>query len=35
MTLSKILSIVFLLGALGLGYRLYLGVDEVVEKKNA
>lgn len=33
MTLSKILSIVFLLGALGLGYKLYLGVDEVVEEE--
>lgn len=33
MTLSRILSIVFLLGALGLGYRLYLGVDEVVEEE--
>ena len=33
MTLSKILSIVFLLAALGLGYRLYLGVDEVVEEE--
>ncbi|MEX2511770.1 MAG: hypothetical protein WD398_02595 [Cyclobacteriaceae bacterium] len=33
MTLSKILSIVFLLAALGLGYRLYMGVDEVVEEE--
>ncbi|MFC4873766.1 hypothetical protein [Negadavirga shengliensis] len=33
MTLSRILSVVFLLGALGLGYRLYLGVDEVVEEE--
>jgi hypothetical protein len=33
MNLTKILSIVFLLGALGLAYRLYLGVDEVVEEE--
>jgi hypothetical protein len=33
MNLTKILSIVFLLAALGLGYRLYLGVDEVVEEE--
>ncbi len=33
MTLTRILSVVFLLGALGLGYRLYLGVDEVVEEE--
>lgn len=33
MTLIKILSIVFLLGALGLGYKLYLGIDEVVEEE--
>lgn len=33
MNLTRILSIVFLLGALGLGYKLYLGVDEVVEEE--
>ncbi|MFN3801866.1 hypothetical protein [Belliella pelovolcani] len=31
MTLTRILSIVFLLGALGLGYMLYDSVDSVVE----
>ncbi|SNS68152.1 hypothetical protein SAMN06295967_11621 [Belliella buryatensis] len=31
MTLTRILSIVFLLGALGLGYMLYNSVDSVVE----
>ncbi|MFC0262812.1 hypothetical protein [Fontibacter flavus] len=33
MTLSKILSVVFLLGALGLGYMLYKSVDDVVQKE--
>ncbi|MFD2033935.1 hypothetical protein ACFSKL_03980 [Belliella marina] len=33
MTLTRILSIVFLLGALYLGYRLYDSVDSVVEKE--
>ncbi|AFL84855.1 hypothetical protein Belba_2291 [Belliella baltica DSM 15883] len=33
MTLTRILSIVFLLGALGLGYMLYNSVDSVVEKE--
>jgi hypothetical protein len=33
MNLTRILSVVFLLGALGLGYKLYLGVDEVVEEE--
>ncbi len=33
MTLTRILSIVFLLGALGLGYMLYDSVDSVVEKE--
>lgn len=33
MNLTKILSIVFLIAALGLAYRLYLGVDEVVEEE--
>ncbi|MCH7400890.1 hypothetical protein ACFOUP_02705 [Belliella kenyensis] len=31
MTLTRILSIVFLIGALGLGYKLYDSVDSVVE----
>ncbi|MCH7397238.1 hypothetical protein MM236_04520 [Belliella sp. DSM 107340] len=33
MTLTRILSIVFLLGALYLGYRLYDSVDSVVEEE--
>lgn len=33
MTLSKILSVVFLLGALGLGYMLYKSVDDVVQRE--
>ncbi|WP_009035554.1 hypothetical protein [Indibacter alkaliphilus] len=33
MTLSKILSVVFLLGALGLGYMLYKGVDDVMQEE--
>lgn len=33
MTLSRILSVVFLLGALGLGYMLYKSVDDVVQKE--
>ncbi|HSI76147.1 MAG TPA: hypothetical protein VK957_09635 [Lunatimonas sp.] len=33
MNLTKILSIVFLLGALGLAYKLYMGIDEVVEEE--
>lgn len=33
MTLTRILSIVFLLGSLGLGYMLYNSVDSVVEKE--
>jgi hypothetical protein len=33
MNVSKILSLVFLLGALGLGYLLYQGIDEVMEEE--
>ncbi|WP_194777353.1 hypothetical protein [Pararhodonellum marinum] len=33
MNLTKILSIVFLLGALGLGYALYKSVDNVLEEE--
>lgn len=33
MTLTKILSIVFLLGALGLGYMLYKSVDNVMQEE--
>lgn len=33
MNLTRILSFVFFLGALGLGYKLYMGVDEVVEEE--
>src|SRR5690606_38924797 len=34
MNLNKILSIVFLLVALGLGYKLYESVDSVMEEEN-
>ncbi|PRY88065.1 hypothetical protein [Mongoliibacter ruber] len=33
MTLSKILSVVFLLGALGLGFMLYKSVDDVMQEE--
>lgn len=33
MTLSKILSVVFFLGALGLGYFLFKGVDDVMQEE--
>ncbi|GHB50067.1 hypothetical protein [Mongoliitalea lutea] len=33
MTLTKILSIVFLLGALGLGFMLYKSVDDVMQEE--
>jgi len=33
MNVSKILSIVFLLGALGLGFLLYQGIDDVMEEE--